>query len=64
MGISHIFKAEEDLVEQRFNSIEKGLARALLLLAEHGKEPDLETKILSITARSSGNALGGIHLAT
>jgi CRP/FNR family transcriptional regulator, cyclic AMP receptor protein len=31
-------RAEEDLIDQLFNSSEKRLARALLLLARYGKE--------------------------
>jgi CRP-like cAMP-binding protein len=36
---------EEDLVDQLFNSIEKRLARALLLLARYGRQ-DLPQKML------------------
>ena len=45
--ISHILarnaRVEEDLVDQLFNSTEKRLARALLLLANFGKEGKPET---------------------
>jgi hypothetical protein len=41
--LSRNIRIEEDLVDQWFNSIEKGLARVLLLPANFGKEsqPDL-----------------------
>ena len=42
MFLSHLLtrtmRVEEDLVDQLFNSSEKRLARALLLLANFGKE--------------------------
>ena len=40
---------EEDLVDQRFNSSEKRLARILLLLAHFGKEGVPETLIANIS---------------
>ena len=44
MFIAHLLarniRVEEDLVDQLFNSSEKRLARALLLLANFGKEGD------------------------
>jgi CRP-like cAMP-binding protein len=36
--VSRNIRVEEDLVDQLFNSSEKRLARALLLLARYGKE--------------------------
>jgi CRP/FNR family transcriptional regulator, cyclic AMP receptor protein len=36
--LSRNIRVEEDLVDQLFNSSEKRLARALLLLARYGKE--------------------------
>ncbi len=42
--LSRKIRAEEDLIDQHFNSSEKRLARALLILTENGKqEPPLET---------------------
>jgi CRP-like cAMP-binding protein len=39
-------RIEEDLVDQLFNSSEKRLARALLLLARYGREEDAMTRTL------------------
>jgi CRP-like cAMP-binding protein len=36
--LAHNIRVEEDLVDQLFNSSEKRLARALLLLARYGKQ--------------------------
>ena len=48
--ISHMLarniRIEEDLVDQLFNSSEKRLARALLLLARYGKEEDTMSRTL------------------
>jgi CRP/FNR family cyclic AMP-dependent transcriptional regulator len=38
-------RVEEDLVDQLFNSIEKRLARALLLLARYGKQDQQQKKL-------------------
>jgi CRP-like cAMP-binding protein len=43
--LSRNIRVEEDLVDQLFNSIEKRLARALLLLARYGEE-DKPQKLL------------------
>jgi CRP/FNR family cyclic AMP-dependent transcriptional regulator len=43
--LSRNIRVEEDLVDQLFNSSEKRLARALLLLARYGKE-DTPEKVL------------------
>jgi CRP/FNR family cyclic AMP-dependent transcriptional regulator len=43
--LSRNIRVEEDLVDQLFNSSEKRLARALLLLARYGKE-DTSEKVL------------------
>jgi CRP-like cAMP-binding protein len=39
-------RVEEDLVDQLFNSIEKRLARTLLLLARYGKQDQPQKKLL------------------
>ena len=45
----HSIRVQEDLVDQLFNSSEKRLARALLLLAHFGKESKPETIIAKIS---------------
>ncbi len=45
----HSIRVQEDLVDQLFNSSEKRLARALLLLAHFGKEGKPETVIPKIS---------------
>lgn len=42
-------KIEADLVDQLFNSSEKRLARALLILARYGKEGEAETLVAKIS---------------
>ncbi|HKV04991.1 MAG TPA: Crp/Fnr family transcriptional regulator [Candidatus Acidoferrales bacterium] len=56
--ISHIFKVEEDLVDQLFNSTEKRLARALLLLARFGKEGRPETVVPAISQEALAEMIG------
>ena len=51
--LARTVRVEEDLVDQLFNSSEKRLARALLLLANFGKEGKPET----ITAKVSQETL-------
>jgi CRP/FNR family cyclic AMP-dependent transcriptional regulator len=46
-------KVEADLVDQLFNSTEKRLARALLLLAQYGKEGVPQTTVATIRRRHS-----------
>ena len=52
MFLSHLLtrtmRVEEDLVDQLFNSSEKRLARALLLLANFGKESRPEPVIAKV----------------
>jgi CRP-like cAMP-binding protein len=43
--LSRNIRIEEDLIDQLFNSSEKRLARALLLLARYGKQ-DVPTRVL------------------
>ena len=47
--LSRNLRVQEDLVDQLFNSSEKRLARALLLLAQFGKEGAAETVIPKIS---------------
>ena len=49
---------EEDLVDQLFNSSEKRLARALLLLANFGKEGKPETVIPKISQEMLAEMIG------
>ncbi|MGC2741709.1 MAG: Crp/Fnr family transcriptional regulator [Candidatus Angelobacter sp.] len=51
-------RVQEDLVDQLFNSSEKRLARALLLLAEFGKEGAPETVIPNISQETLADMIG------
>ena len=51
-------RIEEDLVDQLFNSSEKRLARALLLLAHFGKEGRPETVIPKISQQTLAEMIG------
>jgi CRP/FNR family cyclic AMP-dependent transcriptional regulator len=51
-------KIEADLVDQLFNSTEKRLARALLLLAHYGKEGSPETVISAISQETLAELVG------
>jgi CRP/FNR family cyclic AMP-dependent transcriptional regulator len=60
--LAYMFKRamriEEDLVDQLFNSSEKRLARALLLLANFGKEGKPETVIPAISQETLADMIG------
>ena len=60
--ISHLLarniRVEEDLVDQLFNSSEKRLARALLLLANFGKESKPEPVIAKISQETLAEMIG------
>lgn len=60
--ISHMLKRnvriQEDLVDQLFNSTEKRLARALLLLASYGKEGRPEKIIPNISQQTLADIIG------
>lgn len=60
--ISHMLKRnvriQEDLVDQLFNSTEKRLARALLLLASYGKEGRPEKIIPNISQETLAEMIG------
>jgi CRP/FNR family transcriptional regulator, cyclic AMP receptor protein len=51
-------RIEEDLVDKLFNSIEKRLARILLLLANFGKEGKPELVIPSISQETPAGLVG------
>jgi CRP/FNR family cyclic AMP-dependent transcriptional regulator len=52
------FRVQEDLIDQLFNSSEKRLARALLLLARFGKESTAETVIPKISQETLAEMVG------
>lgn len=56
--LSRTLRIEEDLVDQLFNSSEKRLARALLLLANFGKEGKPETVIPKISQETLAEMIG------
>ena len=62
MFVSHVLartiRIEEDLVDQLFNSSEKRLARALLLLANFGKEGRPETIIAKVSQETLAEMIG------
>jgi CRP/FNR family cyclic AMP-dependent transcriptional regulator len=51
-------RIEEDLIDQLFNSSEKRLARALLLLADFGKEATQKTVIPRISQETLADMIG------
>jgi CRP/FNR family transcriptional regulator, cyclic AMP receptor protein len=56
--LMHSIRVQEDLVDQLFNSSEKRLARALLLLAHFGKEGKPETVIPKISQETLAEMVG------
>jgi CRP-like cAMP-binding protein len=56
--LSRTIRIEEDLVDQLFNSSEKRLARALLLLANFGKEGKPEKVIAKISQETLAEMIG------
>ncbi len=62
MFLSHLLartiRVEEDLVDQLFNSSEKRLARALLLLANFGKEGRPEPIIAKVSQETLADMIG------
>ena len=56
--LTHSIRVQEDLVDQLFNSSEKRLARALLLLAHFGKETKPETVIAKISQETLAEMVG------
>jgi CRP/FNR family transcriptional regulator, cyclic AMP receptor protein len=51
-------KTEADLVDQLFNSSEKRLARALLILARYGKEGQPETVVAKVSQETLAELVG------
>jgi CRP/FNR family transcriptional regulator, cyclic AMP receptor protein len=62
MFVSHILarnaRVEEDLVDQLFNSTEKRLARALLLMANFGKEGRPEPVVAKVSQETLAEMIG------
>lgn len=56
--LARTIRIEEDLVDHLFNSSEKRLARALLLLAHFGKEGQPETVIARISQETLAEMIG------
>jgi CRP-like cAMP-binding protein len=60
--ISHLLtrniRIEEDLVDQLFNSTEKRLARALVLLSPYGKEGKLESEVPEVSQQILAAMIG------
>jgi CRP/FNR family cyclic AMP-dependent transcriptional regulator len=56
--LSRTMRVEEDLVDQLFNSSEKRLARALLLLANFGKDGKHETVIAKVSQETLAEMVG------
>jgi CRP-like cAMP-binding protein len=56
--LTRTIRIEEDLIDQLFNSSEKRLARALLLLANFGKEGKPEIVIPKISQETLATMIG------
>jgi CRP/FNR family transcriptional regulator, cyclic AMP receptor protein len=56
--LARTMRVEEDLVDQLFNSSEKRLARALLLLANFGKEGKHEPVIAKVSQETLADMIG------
>jgi len=56
--LARTMRVEADLVDQLFNSSEKRLARALLLLANFGKEGRPETAIAKVSQETLAEMIG------
>lgn len=56
--LAHSIRIQEDLVDQLFNSSEKRLARALLLLAHFGKEGKPEPVIAKVSQETLAEMIG------
>jgi CRP/FNR family cyclic AMP-dependent transcriptional regulator len=56
--LTRTIRIEEDLIDQLFNSSEKRLARALLLLANFGKDGKPETVIPKISQETLADMIG------
>ena len=56
--LSRTLRVEEDLIDQLFNSSEKRLARALLLLANFGKDGRHEPVITKVSQETLADMVG------
>ena len=56
--LARTIRVEEDLVDQLFNSSEKRLARALLLLANFGKDGKQESVIAKVSQETLADMIG------
>jgi CRP/FNR family transcriptional regulator, cyclic AMP receptor protein len=56
--LARMIRVEEDLVDQLFNSSEKRLARALLLLANFGKDGKQEPVIAKVSQETLADMIG------
>jgi CRP-like cAMP-binding protein len=56
--LTHALRVEEDLIDQLFNSSEKRLARALLLLANFGREGGPEPVIAKVSQATLAEMIG------
>jgi CRP/FNR family cyclic AMP-dependent transcriptional regulator len=56
--LSRNIRVEEDLIDQLFNSSEKRLARALLLLARYGKEPQPDKMLPKVSQEMLAEMIG------
>ena len=56
--LSRNIRIEQDLIDQLFNSSEKRLARALLLLARYGKQDKPQTRLPTISQETLAEMIG------
>ena len=56
--VSRNVRIEQDLIDQLFNSSEKRLARALLLLARYGKQDEAEADDAPISQETLSEMIG------
>jgi CRP-like cAMP-binding protein len=56
--LSHNIRVEEDLIDQLFNSSEKRLARALLLLARYGEQEQPERILAKVSQETLAKMVG------
>jgi CRP-like cAMP-binding protein len=56
--LSHNIRVEEDLIDQLFNSSEKRLARALLLLARYGEQDQPERVLAKVSQETLASMVG------
>jgi CRP-like cAMP-binding protein len=56
--LAHNIRVEEDLIDQLFNSSEKRLARALLLLARYGKDDQPDGVLLKVSQETLAEMIG------